>query len=406
MTENTQLIECDARPRDAREGGGEYENKEKANMKKRDRLRRLLALPALVLGFACAQVNAGGKYSSYITGVTLKGLNGLPISAGEDGDGDLWFTTWADDGKLYGTWSDGNGPNKGQNGCAYWTSLGVVRHAGAIGPKTVVTELWRLDPVNPKCPRYSDAEKMKSGSILSIEGTLYASFQTTHPNCGVHCTDSGFLAMSTDRGKTWTDDRAASPWTYNGPADPYDVWHPGSSPFRCLMLFNMGRDYVLNNDGYVYGFGIGMSYGWEPRTVFLARVPAEKIMNYGAWRYYTGTGWSPDQYAAQPIANIEAWEQGSVIWHAGVQRYLFLTQTKLYESKHPWGPWFEVNTHGVWGVPGSGWWGYQPGIISKGAGAKSFWFTFAGQPPLGFDVGYNLHYGRMVMILSGKTAEE
>jgi hypothetical protein len=40
--------------------------------------------------------------------------------------------------------------------------------------------------------------------------------------------------------------------------------------------------------------------------------------------------------------------------------------------------------------------GYQPGIIAKGLGANSFWFTIASQnrPPY---LTYSFHVGQMVM---------
>ena len=47
--------------------------------------------------------------SPVIRSITLEGdPNGLPIAISGSA-GDLWFSTWADDGNLYTTWGDGRG---------------------------------------------------------------------------------------------------------------------------------------------------------------------------------------------------------------------------------------------------------------------------------------------------------
>jgi hypothetical protein len=84
-----------------------------------------------------------------------------------------------------------------------------------------------------------------------------------------------------------------------------------------------------------------------------------------------------------------------------LQRYLFLTSRQLFDAPNPWGPWTLAGD--LPSEPPQWQRGYQPGIITKGLGSNSFWFTIAGQnePPY---ITYAFHVGQIVMHLaSGST---
>jgi hypothetical protein len=296
--------------------------------------------------------------------------------------GDLWLNTWADDGNLYTGWGDGYGvvlPGR-------WTDCGIARWTGRL--PAIVAEERTID-----APTADPPVNDKPSSLLAIGERLYGMFHSPLGDPWI-----GYVAYSDDAGQSWTrvgfyqegeiPPENASPWTRDR-----------GSPFRCMFLLNMGQGYRLNQDGYVYGLGIGREWGWSG-GLQLARVRVEEILNYGSYEYYAGgdgghARWSSSQADAAPVVGIHTTDQGSAMYHPGIQRYLFLTGRELFHAPAPWGPWRSL---GAWveGLPEIWQGGYQPGIISKDTGPESFWFTIAGQndPPR---ITYRLQLGLMVL---------
>ncbi len=339
--------------------------------------------------------------------------------------GDLWATTWADDDRLYTAFGDGTGMNKclptllmdepdefdsdytevspglytvpSQDneycevfGCQEplplcpYTPVGLVALEGSVpdfapceGPDQCIVS--RYIPYGD----YAVFENSdKPSSLIFVAGRMimplhYPPGEPTY----------GYLAYSEDYGRTW---RALpdSPWG-------------ADSPFKVLMFINMGPAYGLNQDGYLYGLGIGDEIASPPQSqdVYLTRVPVEAALDYAAYEYFTGLdengtpAWSPDPGAAAPLDGLRTMAQAAAIYHPGAGRYLFLSGLLepdgtggLFEAAAPWGPWTLSATFPA---------GFIPGIIPKDAGPDSFYFTAAG----GGGVTYNLNIGRMQMTL-------
>ena len=338
--------------------------------------------------------------STYLTAVRVEGdADGKPYSFKSDGD--QWFNTWADDDNVYATWTDGCGLKRMTDmkvEDSTWIDVGMVKIAGAL-PHVSVTEVWR-DYMPPNfASRWPNAMKDHSASIICVDGTLYCALHV----CGtpdMYNTAKGFIAKSTDHGKTWARFED-SPWVWDCKGDP----HSGSK-FRNLMFVNMGKNYELRKDNYVYAFGIGMIWNWR-QEAYLARVDVcqaaggpDNIVNYDAWTYWTGKDWSTSEHDARSLKGVYAWEQFSAMYHPGVDRYLILTLRHLYEAPHLTGPWSLVGGD-TWVTPG--WQGYQPAMIAKDTGPRSFWFTIAGQPwePVNSDIPYSLHLGKMTLTVTG-----
>jgi len=225
-------------------------------------------------------------------------------------------------------------------------------------------------------------------SSYSLRPSIFSSFGHV---------DLGYLAYSDDYGKTWTEVKK-SPWKK-------------PSVFRVLMFINMGKNFSLNKDGYVYALGMGSEAAWtkdekmdgrkeyEERTIYLARVPNDKIINYQSYEYFTGLKrggkphWSRRESDAKPLKGIESIQTGSAMFHKGTKKYLFLTASPgaLFAAPKPWGPWkkvaslFHDGKNPAWKKGG-----YIPGVIAKGAGPKHFYFTLAG----GVE-HYILHIGKI-----------
>jgi hypothetical protein len=211
----------------------------------------------------------------------------------------------------------------------------------------------------------------------------------------------GYLAYSDDYGQTWTE-VPGSPWG-------------ATSNFRVLMFINMGQDYGLNQDGYVYGLGVGTEASWITRTVYLARVPEEAIIDYAAYEYLTGLEgdeprWSSNQAEATPLESLHTTGQASALYHKGTDRYLMLSTDAgppdgpphsgaLFEAPDPWGPWSKVavlcflpecndgSFNPVW-TDGK----YIAGLIPKDAGPNHVYFTVSGG-----DYHYQLQIGKLAL---------
>lgn len=362
--------------------------------------------------------------------------------------GDLWANTWADDDRVYFSFGDGTGvtaapsddglvpgaftsPWQGAQqispGCfrippappsttdplwglfcrtfdcsatapcyplSHFTDSGLVIMTGSppnFSPCVGSQCLAGVDVPNESLPPGAWRNDDKASSMLSAGGTLF--YAGHDPSV---TPSEGYIAESRDKGKSWQK-IAGTPWT-------------GSSPFRVLMFINMGEDDQLNTDGFVYAMGTPLELETtlsHPQPVYLARVPAKDIDEYGEYQYLTsvdGSGnpaWSSSQTDATPLAGLSTLATGSAMYHAGTGQYLFLAGVStsnavvnphgtLFAAPHPWGPWAQV--------------GEIPGInismlISKGAGATSVYYTAAGGTE-----GYRLNIGRIDMqVVSGSN---
>ena len=323
--------------------------------------------------------------SPVIRSITLEGdPNGLPIAISGSA-GDLWFSTWADDGNLYTTWGDGRGFGE------ILSDIGIARLEGDLPLITGENVYFEKHPglLNLK-------NNDKPSSLLFIDGRLYGHFFSPLARPRI-----GYNAYSDDYGKTWTrvgfhkpgekKPKNASPWISEV-----------DSKFRCLAFVNMGQDYQHNIDGYVYGYGLPQPGGWTG-GIYLTRVKKDKILEYQAYEYFTGMQgdfpvWSKSQSKAEMVSGLSAKNQISVAYHPSIDRFLFLTSQDLFDAPNPWGPW---TYSGSWAKPAKPGWsgGYQPGIISKNMDANSFWFTISGQPKKGAEVEYKLNLGKIILEL-------
>lgn len=342
--------------------------------------RRILGLETCA-GANCRSASDGVTRSVLVESVQPEGDPIKPFLS----DGDLWLNTWADDDAIYSGWGDG----RGVAAHTERTDCGIAKFTGHLPQITAEERCYQAPTATP-------AVNDKPSSLLFLNRRLVGAFHSPMGNATI-----GYLAYSDDYGATWTrvgffesgqaPPADASPWTV-------DVF----SPFRCLFFVNMGKNHEFNTDGYVYALGIGREYAWLG-GVRLARVKAEEVLRYDAWRYFTGTvggapTWSASQSDAVPLRGLATSGQGSAMYHAGINRYLFMTATELYEAADLWGPWLLAGAWTSDAAPVQWQGGYQPGLIAKDAGRDSFYFTIAGQN-VAPKVTYRLNLGKMVMRL-------
>ncbi len=357
--------------------------------------------------------------------------------------GDLWTTTWADDGNTYTMFGDATGMNRclptllmdepdefdadysevspgcytvndldneycevfGCEQClplCQYTPAGLLLLNGA--PPTFAPCEGEDQCVISRHIPYGDYSVFinsdKPSSLIFINGRMYA-----HMHYPPGEPTYGYMAYSDDYGRTWNYVDGA-PWGID-------------SPFKVMMFINMGQAYSLNQDGYLYGFGVHneVANDPQPQAVYLARVPvsptpiapeADPILTYSAYEYFAGLDangapiWSSQQSDAVPLAGLSTLAQASAMYHAGIQRYIFLSGFvdhvagnlagvntdepipvgAVYEAPTPWGPWQRAGY-----FPG----GFIASLIPKGAGENSVYFTGSG----GGGLTYNLNIGQL-----------
>ncbi|HEC23292.1 MAG TPA: DUF4185 domain-containing protein [Chloroflexi bacterium] len=359
--------------------------------------------------------------------------------------GDLWVATWADDDNLYLSFGDATGMDsclptllmdepdefdadyiEESPGCytvrdtdneycevfgcerclplCQYTPAGLIRLSGPV-PDFAPCEGPDQCVISRHIP-YGDLTVFensdKPSSLIFIAGRMY---MPMHYPPGEPT--SGYIAYSDDYGRTW-EQVPDSPWG-------------ADSPFRVLMFINMGRAYEADQDGYLYGLGVGDEVADPPRSqaVYLTRVPLaagsppapadDPVLDYAAYEYFAGLDeignpiWSPDPDDAAPLDGLATMAQGSAMYHPDLRRYLFLSGLVgtapgaeaglegvtdeipvgvLYEAPFPWGPWRPAAL-----FPG----GFIASLLPKGAGPNDLYFTASG----GGGVTYNLNVGHL-----------
>jgi len=308
--------------------------------------------------------------------------------------GDLWLTTWAEDGSVFTSWGDGYGPEYGDE--TKFSHHGLARLTGDL-PEVDVEVVRRFMPLS------DDDNNSKPTSLLAVGDRLYAAIHSP-----LLTPDKGFIAYSDDYGKTFHYDLETARTKERNPN------------FICLIFINMGKAYGLNEDGYVYAFGVPGEINTTGK-VYLSRMPRDGILDESTWEYLEGTEegeprWSADWHGARPLPGLSSQSYSSMFpnllfssaYHPGIGRYIALTATsvegKLYEAPEPWGPW---TCAGNWfrGKKTEWYASYMPGIFTKGMGEDTFYFTAAGRTefdPRPGDRQYALKIGMIKMKIAEK----
>lgn len=229
-----------------------------------------------------------------------------------------------------------------------FASAAISTAAGKASEREIPRLTWRtdangqaiaiIDGAHKPAFTGSDGEQTKiPTAMVSVENRIYLHYMSVRgfaPRGGVwECNYSKFI-YSDDFGKTWT---------------PLDTpFGDRDSNFNMLALTNQRGS--GNGDGaYVYALGTpcGRFGGVE-----IARVPATKVQDLGAWEYYFESGgmknprgdWVPDQSKASEIIPPPVGE-ASILWNPSLQRWMYTylneqtASIELREGETPWGRW-------------------------------------------------------------------
>lgn len=291
--------------------------------------------------------------------------------------GDLWPSCWADDDQLYAVNGDGRGFGTERPADVVVNRITGTPDTGISGSRLAAgTEVARIyaDPA-----RYN----RKPTGMLAVDGNgdgrdeLYLAVQDLR--YGPRAFDdapNASICVSTDYGHSWRSTAAPMFADY---------------AFTTIMFLDFGRSQrharVLGADGAGYAYAYGLDNNWRnshshtvdsPTSLYLARVPIDRIQNRHAWQFYSGTGsdgeprWTADIAERVPVlheprtiypsllrangpADLCVLSQGSVVYNPGLRRYLYTSWTaytfQFYEAPQPWGPWRLFLTKDFGGYP-------------------------------------------------------
>ena len=342
----------------------------------------------------------------------------LPVISAHLGDpityeqsfGDIWSTTWADDGNLYSVSDDTRGF---KNACD--SNLAIHRITGEIPPDlegTTINPMAEYGPMMGKSP--IDGGNWKGAGLTCVDGVLYLGVcrnggayirDTRGPNYWLQEAWDASIVKSLDHGKTWSPapeiGKAMFPGKNlcypcfveygqngNGHKDEfvYAVSEDGSWNNACSMTMGrVSRGRIGRLDArdweFFHGFDSDLKPIWWPRhdtarAIFRApgRTSMASIFHLPALDIYVLPQWSRD-YTRPELQDVNLWlhsDPSSRDLRRKVTRFEF------YQAREPWGPWSKFHEQSM---DPQGF--YCPAIPSKfiSKDGRKFWLFTSGNPP-------------------------
>lgn len=339
------------------------------------------------------------------------------------GQGDNWYSTWAADGSLYVALCDGSG-FPGLERRKYNSRLYRVEGSPdtQISFHDVPGYPDLSTPARGPQPEGTPRTRYYGFATVSVDGTIYQYLNTwnaptTEENLkgDVLRFVGAKLIYSPDNGTTWHNQDGSTPvhwedWDEQSQENMVFFHEPGEA-FSMLSLLQMGKDYQLNSDGYVYAYSPNGNEEGDMNELVMFRVPKDKILDRSAYEYFTGrndngsANWSADVADRGAVHTFPSgWVNTSVhpyAWQANVtfnpalgvylmgnwatgpdEKGLWFGQPSylgLYSSPTPWGPWGQFHEDTSW-TPGGDQNArcYQPIIVPNwiSEDGRSFWMIW------------------------------
>jgi hypothetical protein len=188
--------------------------------------------------------------------------------------------------------------------------------------------------------------------------------------------------------------------------------------FSLLSVLQMGCDYAVNRDGYVYVYGLNGSVDGRMNELVMFRAPLGELLNRRAYEYFGGRsgnggarwvkdidsravvhtfprGWVNSTNLSPGDLVVESWVP-SVVYNEPLGLYLMASAgigcaadgtefgkpsyLGLWVSTTPWGPWSQIHEETAW-TPGgeSAARAYGPRIAPQwiAKDGRSFWLVWA-----------------------------
>ncbi len=322
-------------------------------------------------------------------------------------EGDNWHTTWAADDQQYTLMCDGQGYNT-----RLWQLQGVppdIRFVDLPG----YPELESRYPPEPEGPVLFS--RYYGFGIIAYGGAIYHFLSTPNHNFGGPSPRfvGAKLIYSPDNGRTWRNQDGGpvvwEPWEERSHENMVFFEEPGEC-FSLLSILQMGRNYELNTDGYVYTYGPNGNTEGAMNQLVMFRVPKGQILDRAAYEYFVARDsdgsarWSADLAERGVVHTFPSgWVNRNthpyswhpcVVYNPGLEMYMMLnwgmgtdgedwfTQPSYlgaWTAPAPWGPWTQIHEETAW-TPGNdpGARAYQPQIPPKWIApeGRSFWLVW------------------------------
>ncbi|HOF39119.1 MAG TPA: hypothetical protein PLD73_03530 [Candidatus Hydrogenedentes bacterium] len=328
------------------------------------------------------------------------------------GNGDNWHMTWADDGRQYVCLCDGTGWDGMPR--AYYNSR---LYAIAGDPPSPRFEFLPTYPDLVNNGQDEEFSRYYNFGVLALDGRLYQFLST--PNRPLLQPEPRFvgskLIYSTDGGASWRNQDGSSPvrweaWAERSRTNMVFFEEEGDA-FSLLSVLQMGRNYSLNRDGFVYVYAPNGNTEGRMNQLVMFRVRREALLNRGAYEFFAGLGpdggarWSPRIEDRAPTYEFPAgyvnraihpyaW-QPSVVYYAPLETYLMAnwgmgcgddgmwfgrpSYLGFWSAPAPWGPWTQVHEETAWMPAGDrNARAYQPQIAPRwiAPDGRSFWLVW------------------------------
>lgn len=234
---------------------------------------------------------------------------------------DTWYPSWAADGLLYSSWTDGtvNGV-KSASALRLHATTGFAVITGDDPFNLTVTNVSTyIEPIWPYEGRYPSLNFVLNGTwfygTYSVENYGANGFPSPPPDCGNWCIMGPFCGIrtSTDGGATWTPDPFRNMTSFSDNIFGEHANNNTKVKFGAPHAVDFGQENAHSPDGALYIIGTGAEWAsshqsWiQGDSVYLARTigppVAETINNASSWEFWGGEpgGWTPNISSASPL---------------------------------------------------------------------------------------------------------
>jgi hypothetical protein len=318
--------------------------------------------------------------------------------------GDSWYSTWARDGTAYIDQDDGLGFN---NVGGQFARHRLCRLDG--DPNVATGSFWGVN-LNPgllgaTMPNNKNEGLMGYGtSLYDLDGVLFEIRHGWSPEPNLWPPLDSNIIKSADGGKTWINHLGQ----VNAPLPGKGQAMFPALPWSGMTFIQYGKGGQAPNadhaDQYVY----------LTATDCLARVSRNRLgnLNRNDFEYFKGgaldgmrdSSWSKKPAEGQPMVfegptdagknpKKSGMNLGSVVYNDALKSYVGTSASSylapgeqgpdkgkvrfiIYTAAHPWGPWHEVLSYGIWGRAG---WNLLLCNKFTTADGKKMWHGFSGE---------------------------
>jgi hypothetical protein len=309
--------------------------------------------------------------------------------------GDTWYSTWAGDDTLYVNVDDGLGfEDPGGRHIMLRNCLCMLK-----GNPNESTDGVRGVNLNPGArgatiPNHNfEGLRGYTSSLYEQDGVIYQIRHAWSPTPALWPPLDSSIIKSSDGGRNWVDHLGRRNAPLPGGAK---VMFP-ALPWSWLTFVQYGKG------GAAPAVDRAGQYVYLTAGEYLARMPRAKLaeLNKADFQYYKGApldGMLDSSWSSQPADGGKIGFAGAkvgfmnVVYNFGLKRYIATgaqmykaakspensekARFEIYSAAHPWGPWKQAMSYGLWGR--AGWNMLMANKFTSGDGRK-MWYNFSGE---------------------------